>query len=102
MTAQKKALIIFGISVLVVGGILFLIPINLFDGVIHYNVDGLEFTRETRLSLSYFIGIGASPEQLVDVTDFYLTKGGLMLAFIAVIGLPALIAYRFYLKGIKK
>lgn len=97
--AFKKSVIIFTVCSIILLVILFLIPINLFDGEIIYNVNGLEFTREARLSLSYFIGIGANPEQLKDVVEFHLTSKGIFLALIVTLGIPFLIAYRTYLKA---
>lgn len=101
MTPRKKQLIIFGISMLVIAAILFLVPINLFDGEIVFSINGFERVEKAKLSLSYFIGIGASAEDLKDVKDFYLVPMGYFFAFLIIVCLPALISYRFYLKDTK-
>lgn len=97
--AAKKALIVFGISVVVVGVILCVVPIELFNGEVTWLLNGEEQTFEQNLSLSYFFGIGIEGEQLNYVKSFRLTGQGWMLAFIMIVGIPGLIAYRMYLKG---
>lgn len=77
--------------------ILFGIPINLFDGEITFNVNGVVFTEKAKLSLSYFIGIGASGEELKDVQEFHLTGMGYFFAFLLLIALPILIGYRVWI-----
>lgn len=82
--------------------ILFLIPINLFDGEMVFEVNGVTFVEKAKLSLSYFIGIGAGKRDLIDVKDFYLLPMGYFFCFIVIIGLPAIISYRIYLHDKKK
>ena len=53
---------------------------------------------QTRLSLSYFIGLGYDESEMVYVKDFYLTTKGIFMAVIFIIGFPALLAFRLYLK----
>lgn len=77
--------------------ILFLIPINLFDGEITYNMNGAVWTTKAKLSLSYFIGIGASEQQLQDVESFRLTGMGYFFAFLLLVALPTLIGYRVWI-----
>lgn len=84
-----------------ISSILFFVPINLFDGEVHFNINGNKFVSETKMSLSYFIGLWLPAEQLKDVESFNLTKGGWALAIIFTIGFPALLAYRAYLKKTK-
>lgn len=89
-------ILIFGSIIL--AAIFFLLPINVFDGVIEYK-DGLqEMEQNTPLSLSYFIGIGYEESEMQFVENFYLTTKGIVMAFIFIIGFPALFAYRFHIK----
>lgn len=98
--AAKKGWIIFGIGSVVVALILFLIPTPIFDGEVTWNVASKSVTLKQRLSLSYFIGIGVEDQQLAYVDHFRLTAQGWLLAFIFILGLPGMIAYRFYLKDV--
>ena len=80
---------------------LFLFPLNLFPGeVVLWTGDknNPEQAMETQLSLSYFIGMGYNPEDMLGVKSFYLTAKGYFLVFAFLIGVPFLIAYRSYLK----
>lgn len=101
---KKKYLLIFAICSLVVAAILFLIPINLFDGeVVLENANGIALEPiKAKLSLSYFIGFGMSAEDLKGVKDFYLLPMGYFFAFLIIIGLPGLITYRIYLNNQNK
>lgn len=82
------------------GLLFFLFPINIFDGVIVYK-QGLQMVEvDTNLSLSYFIGLNLHPEEMEGViSDFYLTTKGISMAFLYILGFPAILAYRFYLKS---
>jgi len=82
---------------LIVCVLLFTIPINLFDGEIVFNVNGVEFTEKAKMSLSYFIGIGISKEELKDVQSFHLVGMGYFLASLMIFALPTLIAYRVWI-----
>lgn len=95
---RKPLIVFFGVTLLLLG-IFFLLPINLFDGVIIEQRGLQEIAHERPLSLSYFIGIGYDPDDMEYIKDFYLTGKGLMMAFIFIVGIPGLLAYRFYLKG---
>ena len=79
--------------------VFFLLPINLFDGVIIEKHGLQEIVHERPLSLSYFIGIGYDPKDMEYIEDLYLTGKGIAMAFIFILGLPSLLAYRVYLKG---
>ena len=96
----RNPLVIFIGSVIFLGLLFFLFPINVFDGVIVYK-QGLQVVEvETPLSLSYFIGLNLDPAQMEGVVDdFYLTTKGIVMAFLFIIGFPAILAYRFYLKS---
>lgn len=97
----KKPLAYFIALTLLFALIFFLLPINLFDGVIVLQ-DGLqEISVERQISLSYFIGIGYDVSEMDGVVDFYLTKQGFMMAFIFILGFPGLFAYRMYLRSSK-
>ena len=89
---MKKGILIFLISVCVISIILFLFNIPMFDGEILMK-NGTAYPA--KLSLSYFIGIGVEKDALLDVQNFYLISKGYVIAGITLIGIPALIAYRF-------
>lgn len=93
-----RPILIFIVGSVLLASLFFLLPINIFDGVIEYKDELQEMDQNTPLSLSYFIGIGYEHSEMQFVKDFYLTKTGIMMAFIIIIGFPALIAYRIYLK----
>jgi hypothetical protein len=95
---MKKPWLIFLIGFLALSVVFFTLPINLFDGVIVYKNGIQEFKIERPLSLSYFIGLGYDSKDLAGVKTFYLTVKGFSVALIFIIGIPALIAYRFKLK----
>ena len=99
---MKKYLLIFFICMLALTAIFFLVPINLFDGEIVFEVNGVSFTRQSKLSLSFFIGIGTGKNAMQDVKDFYLLPMGYFFAFLMLIVFPALVSYRIYLQDIKK
>lgn len=75
--------------------LIFLIfPINLFEGEIIVE-NGLSTFKEIRpISLSYFVGLGYEPTDLIGIKDFYLLPKGYLTAFLIIFCLPALIAYR--------
>ncbi|MCT4561104.1 MAG: hypothetical protein N4A41_06980 [Crocinitomicaceae bacterium] len=89
---------VFVLSVVVLSAILFVFPINLFQGVIVFQDDLKEMVVEAPLSLSYFLGLGYNEGDLVGVKDFYLKPSGIFLAIAITIGIPFLVAYRIYLK----
>lgn len=99
---MKRYFFVFLVCMLSIAAIFFLVPINLFDGEIVFEVNGVEFTEKAKLSLSYFIGIGANEEQTQSVKDFYLLPMGYLIAFLIIIVLPAIITYRVYLKNKQK
>jgi len=95
----KKPIIIFISFSLILALFFCLLPINVFDGVIVYK-QGLQTIKvETPLSLSYFVGLNLYPENMEGVEDYYLTTKGMVMAFIFIIGFPAIVGYRFYLKS---
>lgn len=94
----KKPLILFLGLTLLLTGIFFLFPINLFDGKIIEQRGLQEIVHERPLSLSYFIGLGYDQEDMEYIKDFYLTGKGYAMAFIFTLGFPFLLAYRVYLK----
>lgn len=94
----KKPLIIYFAVTIVLLLIFFLLPINLFDGIIIEQRGLQEIVHERPLSLSYFIGIGYDPEDMEFIKDFYLTAKGWAMVFVFLVGIPFLIAYRAYLR----
>ena len=88
---------VFVLTLILVSTILFTLPINLFDGEVVYDVNGVEFTEPIKMSLSYFIGLGISNEDLVDVKSFHLVGMGYFMVFLMLIAFPALIAYRVWI-----
>lgn len=98
---KNKALLVFIIGSLVIASILFLFPINLFDGVVVYQDGAQGFELEQPLSLSYFIGLGYDEADMDIVEYFYLKPKGWIMALIFIFGLPGIIAYRIHLKPSK-
>lgn len=99
---HKKPILLFVSTSLLLLLIFLLFPINLFDGVIEYEEPLRSYSVEAPLSLSYFIGIGYEEADMQYVRDFYLTAKGWMLAFIVIVGLPGLLAFRLSLSRNKK
>ena len=97
----KNPWFVFALGVVISSCIFFLFPINLFDGEIVFQSAAKTWKVKANISLSYFIGIGAAKEQLVQlgVKDFYLLTKGYLFAGIVLVGLPGLWAYRVYLKN---
>lgn len=93
----RNPLATFFIAGAIVSTILFIIPINLFDGEVVYRVDGKDLVAQTKMSLSDFTGIWTTEEDLRDVEDFYLTGKGWLMVFLINFCLPALIAYRVWI-----
>ena len=89
---------IFSALAIILAILFFTLPINLFDGVIVFKSGLQEINIERPLSLSYFIGLGFEEGDMVGVENFYLTLKGKVMALIFILGLPALLAYRFHLK----
>jgi hypothetical protein len=81
----KKPLLIFLLGVILIATPLFLFPINLFNGAIVYESNVQKVVQDVPLSLSYFIGLGYKQEEMKNVTDFYLTREGYVLAFCLII-----------------
>ena len=100
-SAKSRALAIFVITAFILTVIFFTVPINLFDGQIDYVEPQREYTINTPLSLSYFIGLGYDEADMQYVESIRLTAKGWIMAIIFIFGLPALLAYRIFLK-IKK
>lgn len=98
----KKPLLIFLFGSVILALLFFLVPINLFDGEVHYNNGLKNWSADLKLALSYFVGIGIKEGDLQDVVGFNLKPSGYALAVIFIIGFPALFAYRSYLKNTKK
>ncbi len=90
---------VFALGVIITFLLFFLIPITLFDGEIVFKDGAREWKQQANISLSYFIGIGAQPEELarIGVKDFYLLPKGYAVAFLVLFGFPGLIAYRIHL-----
>lgn len=97
VTFIRKPIVVFFIAAILLSSIFFLIPINIFDGEYTFNVNGIITKIPTKMSLSYFIGIGASPEETKDVVEFKLLPMGYFLAFLMLFAFPALIAYRVHI-----
>lgn len=96
---KKKPILLFTVLFLVVTLLLTFIPVNIFPGVIVYE-QGIQLIEiEAPLTLGNFIGLGFNDGDLDHVKSFYLTSKGIAMAFIVCIGIPALVAYRFYVKG---
>lgn len=101
-STKTRALAIFVVSTVILTIVFFTLPINIFDGQIDYRESNREYTVDVPLSLSYFIGLGYEDADMQNVVDFRLTTRGWITAFIFILGFPALLAYRIYLKSTKK
>ena len=97
----KKPIAIFLATVVILGLMFFLFPINLFDGKIVYQEGLKEYTLDAPLSLSYFIGLGYDEADMAGVKSFYLTTKGIIMAVIFTLGFPALLAFRVHLRNTK-
>lgn len=97
VTFFRNPFVVFLIATVIISSIFFLIPINIFDGEYTFNVNGIITKIPAKMSLSYFIGIGASAEETKDVVDFKLLPMGYFLAFLMLVAFPALIAYRVHI-----
>jgi hypothetical protein len=92
----RKPVVVFFLTMIGLSAVFFLIPINIFDGEYTFKVNGIVFSEEAKMSLSYFIGIGTSPEDLKDVVGFRLLPMGYFLVFLMLVAFPILIAYRVH------
>lgn len=95
----KKPIVVFILGVVLMATFFFVVPINLFDGEVHFDTGLQQMTEPTKLALSYFIGIGISEGDLVDVVSFNLRPAGYAVAAIFILGIPGLFAYRTHLKN---
>jgi hypothetical protein len=94
--------LVFFLCFVVIALPLFIFPINLFSGEIVI-ANGLQnVVEEAPLSLSYFVGNGYDPADLLNIASFRLTVRGWIMAVIFLIGMPALVAYRFHLSQHKR
>ncbi|MDX2359153.1 MAG: hypothetical protein QNK23_00010 [Crocinitomicaceae bacterium] len=95
---MKRPIVLFFTLSLILALIFFTLPINLFDGQILMVEPHREYTINTNLSLSYFIGLGYNEADMANVKDFYLTTKGIFMAVIFIVGMPGLLAYRMHIK----
>jgi hypothetical protein len=58
----------------------------------------VERVVDAPLSLSYFVGLGYNPEDMIGIKSFHLKPGGYVLAALLILGIPGLIAYRVNLR----
>lgn len=98
----RKPVVAFFIAFLLLSAIFFLVPINMFDAEYTFSENGIVWSEKTTMSLSYFIGIGITPEDMAGVVSFKLLPMGYLLAFLILIALPGLIAYRVHLANQQK
>ncbi len=100
----RKPIVLFSVLAFVLACLFFLLPINVFDGGLIVEDGFGEYLDERPISLSYFIGMGYDSQDLIEnnVKDFYLTTKGVVMAFVFILGFPALLAYRMHLKSTKK
>ena len=101
-STKKRSLAIFIVCAFILSVIFFVFPINIFDGQIDYLEPQREYTINTQLSLSYFIGLGYDEADMEFVEAFRLTMKGWLTAIIFIFGLPGLLAYRISMKKKKQ
>ncbi len=71
-----------------------LFPINIFDGEIIYKQGLVTMTEKRPLSLYFVSGLEYSKDELKGIKEFHLSPKGYLMAFLFIIGIPALTAYR--------
>ncbi len=98
MNLFKRPVLLYISLVLLIAIPLFTLPINLFPGEVSYKSGMVEVVDDAPLSLAYFIGMGYEQSEMDVITDFRLKPQGFLLAFLIVLGIPGLIAYRIHLK----
>lgn len=86
--------LVFCLCFLAINIPLWLFAINLFPGEIVLENELSTQAAEANLSLSYFIGLGYSDEDMIGVKSFYLTGKGIALALCICVGMPAIVALR--------
>jgi hypothetical protein len=89
----KNPKIVFLTLFLFINAALWLYPMAMFDGGFVMN-DKFETTYPAKMSLSYFIGIGIEPADMVDVKRIFLTGQSIALAICICLMIPFLIAWR--------
>lgn len=99
---MRKPIVLFFALSFILALVFFLFPINIFDGVIVHKDRLFEFHEERPLSLSYFIGLGYDKDDMETIKTFYLTTKGIVMAFLFILGFPAILAYRMHLKQAPK
>jgi len=95
----NRPFLAFFLSFFLIGGVFFLLPINLFSGKIVENSTGVSKTISAPLSLSYFLGFGYDEKDMENVQDFYLTSEGYALAICLLFGIPFLVALRIHYRN---
>lgn len=80
------------------------IRIPMYDGVFYYDNALVHFQLESKIALSYFMGIGLDKTLVNGVapTHFELKPIGYVLFALIHVGLPALIVIRFKLSNARK
>lgn len=91
--------LVFGVFSAVLSTVFFFFRIPIFDGEVVYLYGKTEVPVPFRMSLSYFLGIGYDPADMIDVKDFYLTMKGYIMAIIFLFGFPGLLTYRLKMKS---
>ncbi len=71
-----------------------LLPINIFDGEIVYQKGLVTLVEKRPLSLYFVSGLEYSKTDLKGIQTFHLLPKGYLMAFLFIIGIPALVAYR--------
>lgn len=98
----RKPIFVFFLLVFCIGLPLCIFPINLFDGEYIVSNGIVEVVEKGPGSLSYLFSLeNQDKNEMPIIEDFYLQPTGYLLAFIFIFGIPALIAYRVYLKNDK-
>ena len=94
---MKQHVLLFIGSFLLLSAVFFIFEIRIFDGIVIYDLNGFDQQVPSKLSLSYFIGLGYDQEEISHVKQFYLVTAGYANAFLILVGIPLFVAYRFYL-----
>ena len=90
----KKPVAVFFLSFAVIACALVFFRIRMFDAEVVLNYGGVRHTEPVKTSLKEIFRIGVTNEELQNVESFHLNATGYALAFLVIIGLPVLIAFR--------
>jgi hypothetical protein len=90
---------LFSVFFILLAALFFLVPIELFSGVIELDSGR---TVKADLSLSYFLEFTSKPELVRGANSLHLDAQGYFLSFCFLVGLPGILTYRIWLNRFKE